>query len=124
VRSAQSGHLGDRADDRLTVGRRWRAAGSIAFSTSTSQARRRGPDRREDTRRRPARAPALIFHDLRHTGNHLAAESGASTRELMHRMGHSTMAAALRYQHATDERARQIADRLSEVVESRMTGTL
>ena len=42
----------------------------------------------------------------------------------MHRMGHSTMAAALRYQHATDERARQIADRLSEVVESRMTGTL
>ena len=64
------------------------------------------------------------FHDLRHTGNHLAAESGASTRELMHRMGHSTMAAALRYQHATDERARQIADRLSEVVESRMTGTL
>jgi integrase len=58
-----------------------------------------------------------------HTGNHLAAESGASTRELMHRMGHSTMAAALRYQHATDERARQIADRLSEVVESRMTGT-
>jgi integrase len=63
------------------------------------------------------------LHDLRHTGNHLAGESGASTRELMHRMGHSTMAAALRYQHATDGRARQIADRLSEVVESRMTGT-
>jgi integrase len=58
------------------------------------------------------------FHDLRHTGNDLAAKSGASTRELMHRMGHSTMAAALIYQHATDERARQIAARLSEVVES------
>jgi integrase len=27
------------------------------------------------------------FHDLRHTGNNLAAASGASTRELMHRMG-------------------------------------
>ncbi|WP_165945691.1 tyrosine-type recombinase/integrase [Micromonospora sp. KC606] len=27
------------------------------------------------------------FHDLRHTGNTLAAASGASTRELMHRMG-------------------------------------
>jgi hypothetical protein len=27
------------------------------------------------------------FHDLRHTGNTLAASSGASTRELMHRMG-------------------------------------
>jgi hypothetical protein len=33
------------------------------------------------------------------------------------------MAAALHYQHATDERARQIADRLSEVVESRMAGS-
>jgi hypothetical protein len=32
-------------------------------------------------------------------------------------MGHSTMAAALIYQHATDQRTRQIADRLSEVVE-------
>lgn len=61
------------------------------------------------------------FHDLRHTGNHLAAESGASTRELMHRMGHSTMAAALLYQHATDQRAREIATRLSEVLESRKT---
>jgi integrase len=60
------------------------------------------------------------FHDLRHTGNHLAAESGASTRELMHRMGHhSTIAAALHYQHATDQRAREIAALLSEVVEAR-----
>ena len=59
------------------------------------------------------------FHDLRHTGNDLAAQSGASTRELMHRMGHSTMAAALTYQHATDQRAREIAARLNQVVESR-----
>jgi integrase len=35
------------------------------------------------------------FHDLRHTGNNLAAASGASTRELMHRMGHGSMRAAL-----------------------------
>jgi hypothetical protein len=35
----------------------------------------------------------------------------------MHRMGHSTMAAALIYQHATDQGARQIAARLSETVE-------
>ncbi|MGH3884513.1 MAG: hypothetical protein ACRDRC_14095, partial [Pseudonocardiaceae bacterium] len=45
------------------------------------------------------------------------SQGGASTRELMHRMGHASMRAALIYQHATDERARQIADRLSEVVE-------
>jgi integrase len=54
-------------------------------------------------------APGLHFHDLRHTGNTLAASSGASTRELMHRMGHSTMRAALIYQHATSERDREIA---------------
>jgi integrase len=50
------------------------------------------------------------FHDLRHTGNTLAAASGASTRELMHRMGHASMRAALIYQHATSERDREIAD--------------
>lgn len=57
------------------------------------------------------------FHDLRHTGNHLAALSGATTRELMHRMGHASMRAALIYQHATNERDREIADNLSALVE-------
>lgn len=56
------------------------------------------------------------FHDLRHTGNHLVAQSGASTRELMHRMGHSTMRAALIYQHATEARSRALADRLNDLV--------
>ncbi|WP_256796218.1 site-specific integrase [Terrabacter sp. Ter38] len=58
------------------------------------------------------------FHDLRHTGNHLVAQSGASTRELMHRMGHSTMRAALIYQHATESRSRALADRLNDLVAS------
>ncbi|WP_033344549.1 tyrosine-type recombinase/integrase [Catenuloplanes japonicus] len=49
------------------------------------------------------------FHDLRHTGNTLAASTGASTRELMVRMGQSSMRAALIYQHATNERDREIA---------------
>ena len=53
--------------------------------------------------------PGFHFHDLRHTDNNLAASAGASTRELMHRMGHSTMRAALIYQHATSERDREIA---------------
>ncbi|WP_433275343.1 tyrosine-type recombinase/integrase [Pseudonocardia xinjiangensis] len=56
------------------------------------------------------------FHDVRHTGNQLAAAAGASTRELMQRMGHGSMRAALIYQHATRERDRQIADRLSTIV--------
>src|SRR5205814_10150301 len=54
------------------------------------------------------------FHDLRHVGNNLAAAAGASTRELMHRMGHATMRAALIYQHATSERDREIADGIDQ----------
>lgn len=53
------------------------------------------------------------FHDLRPTGNQLAAEAGATTRELMRRMGHSTVRAAMRYQHSTDRRDREIAAEMS-----------
>ena len=48
----------------------------------------------------------------------LAAATGASTKELMARMGHSTMRAALFYQHATRERDRKIADGLSEQIKT------
>jgi len=47
--------------------------------------------------------PGLVFRDLRHTGNTLAAGTGASTRELMARMGHASPRAALIYQHAAAE---------------------
>ncbi|MYW74193.1 tyrosine-type recombinase/integrase [Pseudonocardia sp. SID8383] len=57
------------------------------------------------------------FHDLRHTGNQLAANSGATTRELMHRMGHGSMRAALIYQHATTDRDRRIAEQMAAMVE-------
>ena len=50
------------------------------------------------------------FHDLRHTGNALTADAGASLRELMERMGHSSTRAALIYLHSTDERQRKLAD--------------
>ena len=39
--------------------------------------------------------PGLHFHDLRHTANHLAARTGATTKDLMARMGHDDMRAAL-----------------------------
>jgi integrase len=58
----------------------------------------------------------LHFHDLRHTGNTLAASTGASTRELMVRMGHSSAEAALKYQHASRERDRVIASKLDAMV--------
>jgi integrase len=57
--------------------------------------------------------PDLHLHDLRHTGNTWAAATGASTRELMARMGHGTPDAALRYQHATEDRDRVIAEALA-----------
>ncbi len=49
------------------------------------------------------------FYDLRHTGNTLAAESGASLKDLMVRMGQSSVRAALIYQHSTLKRQREIA---------------
>lgn len=56
------------------------------------------------------------FHDLRHTGNTLAAATGASTKELMARMGHASSRAALIYQHATEARDVAIAAALSDLV--------
>jgi integrase len=35
-------------------------------------------------------APGLYFHDLRHTGNQLVADTGAGLRDLMARMGHDS----------------------------------
>ena len=43
--------------------------------------------------------PGLHFHDLRHTGNQFAANSGAGLRDLMARMGHDSTRAAMIYQH-------------------------
>jgi integrase len=40
----------------------------------------------------------LHFHDLRHTGNQFAANSGAGLRDLMARMGHDSERAAMIYQ--------------------------
>ncbi|MFC7458037.1 tyrosine-type recombinase/integrase [Brachybacterium sp. GCM10030267] len=51
-------------------------------------------------------------HDLRHTGATLAAATGATTRELMARLGHTSPTVAMRYQHAAKERDKNIADAL------------
>lgn len=67
--------------------------------------------------RAAAGRPDLRWHDLRHTGAVLAAQTGASLAELMGRLGHSTPGAALRYQHAAEERDKEIARRLSEMAE-------
>jgi len=53
---------------------------------------------------------------LRHTGATLAASTGATTKELMHRLGHASPAAALVYQHAISERDSEIARALDVMV--------
>ena len=54
-----------------------------------------------DTVRKRLGVANLRLHDLRHTGNTFAAQSGASLRDLMARMGHDSPAAALLYQHSS-----------------------
>jgi integrase len=65
--------------------------------------------------RTAAGRPDLRWHDLRHTGATLAAATGATLSELMVRLGHSTVGAAMRYQHAAADRDRVIAEALSRM---------
>lgn len=57
------------------------------------------------------------FHDLRHAGNIMASKAGMSTKDLMSRMGHDDMRAALIYQRATQDADERIADSLSKLVD-------
>lgn len=65
--------------------------------------------------RKAAGRPDLRFHDLRHTGATLAATTGATLADLMQRLGHSTAGAAMRYQHAAQDRDQAIAAALSDL---------
>jgi integrase len=60
----------------------------------------------------------LRFHDLRHSAATLALAAGANTRELMERMGHTSPAVALRYQHVMAGRDQAIAVALDELVQA------
>lgn len=54
----------------------------------------------------------VAFHDLRHAAGTLAAQLGATERELQARLGHASPNAARRYQHAAERRDRELADRI------------
>lgn len=60
----------------------------------------------------------LRFHDLRGTGATLATAQGASLVEVMARLGHSTTAAAMRYQHATADRDEAIAHLMGQAIDA------
>jgi len=60
----------------------------------------------------------VSFHDLRHSAGTLAAQTGATTKELMARLGNASPHAALIYQHATAERDAVIATKLEQLAAS------
>ena len=101
-------------------------ADALVFTSSMGAPLRDGNFRRRVWR--PALAEAGLsethFHDLRHTGNTLTATAGASPRELMDRMGHSSPRAALIYLHGSDARQRAIADGLNRLVEGELQGPI
>jgi len=59
----------------------------------------------------------IKFHHLRHTGAVWAAQAGATIADLQARLGHSTPAMAMIYQHTADERQRLLADAMPAVVQ-------
>jgi integrase len=65
--------------------------------------------------RRNAGMPGFRFHDLRHTGQTLAASAGATLKDLMARLGHSSPRAAMIYLHAFEGRDAAIATALSDL---------
>ena len=59
--------------------------------------------------------PQVRIHDLRHVGAVLAAQSGATTKELMARLGHTTPEMSMRYQHVAAGRDAELAQRMSNL---------
>ncbi len=76
-----------------------------------------------DQARRSSGLPDLHFHDLPHLAATLTAATGAGVKEIMHRLGHSSTQAALRYQHATPERDRAIADAIALLIDAAASAT-
>ncbi|WP_327316673.1 tyrosine-type recombinase/integrase [Streptomyces sp. NBC_01235] len=81
------------------------------------------PFRRTSFGRKWRRARAVVglpdgfrFYDLRHTGHTLSTRSGATLKDTMVRAGQSSEKAALIYQHSDDERQREVASGLDDLV--------
>ena len=56
------------------------------------------------------------FHDLRHVAGTLNAAAGATIREAMARLGHASPYAALRYQHAVEQRDALVAAGVNDLI--------
>jgi len=62
--------------------------------------------------------PDATPHTLRHTGASLATSAGATTADVMARLGHSTPAMAMHYQHSLDGADERVARKLSQMAEA------
>jgi integrase len=97
-------HMDDWAGpDRVFVGRDGKPMRGDAVRQAFARARRK------------VDMPGFRFHDLRHTGQTLAASAGATTKDLMKRLGHASPAAANRYLHVVDGRDAEVAAALSQL---------
>ena len=94
-------------------------AGSVVFTGPLSDGLRRATLQKAwDQARRATGLAEVHLHDLRHAAGTLAAQTGATTREVMARLGHASPAAAQRYQHAAERRDAVIASALDIVLEA------
>jgi integrase len=60
----------------------------------------------------------VTIHSLRHFGATMAARAGATLAEVQARLGHSTVRAAMAFQHSESARQDEIAAALSVIAES------
>lgn len=58
------------------------------------------------------------LHDLRHLAATLGAVGGATVKENMTRLGHSSPQAALRYQHVLDGRGQAVAGQIDKIIDA------
>lgn len=90
--------------------------GFVLVGPKGGQLRRSNFHRTWEKARTSVGLPGLHFHDLRHAGGTLSAVTGATLKELTARLGHSSVRAALIYQHATRDRDQAIAKALGAYV--------
>jgi integrase len=89
---------------------------SLVFTTSNGLPLYRGRKSWFITAKRRLNLDHLHFHDLRHTGQTLAMEKGASIKDLQRRAGQSTERAASIYLHGSKTRDGIVAESLADDV--------
>ncbi|NYF10805.1 integrase [Leifsonia sp. AK011] len=109
VSEAVTRHLADHVDDSPDA-LLFPASDGVTHLAASTFAKHFYPARERAGR------PDMPFHALRHYGATKFAQTGATLREIQERIGHSTVAAAMRYQHSAG-RDTELARRMSDLAE-------